>query len=287
MNRMRDWRITLGILWLSIAAFGVSGCGPSLQAKSAGLIGCKAADVQISDEDGGWGSQEWTATCHGRRYACSSFAAGEDAVQSACSPMSGGYAAGSSAPSSAGSSSAPAASSPSSAIQLSDITGTAERSFDEDRKLHVVKGTFGFGAGIDFKLIGVPQVALGPIGVTLSGKSWKPSVNECNALEVVVNGQPHAPSDLKATRRPDGGFVLDGRVDFQAFKGIGQTYSTFGLRACKETFELSNRQMPQLKKFLVMYSEIATQVQKGELPAAGSESATQAPAPPAAAPVTP
>jgi hypothetical protein len=276
--------LQLGALGLSLAAsFSLlNGCAPSLQARSAGLIGCKAADVEVSDERSEWGSREWTASCHGRRYTCSTFAAGEDAVQTACAPMSQGYAAAPGSPAAAHS--APAPSSGGSGMQLTDITGTAERSFDERRQLHIVNASFNFGAGIELKLIGVPQAALGPIGVTLAGKSWKPSVNECTTLEVVVNEQPYVPSELKASRRGDGGFILDGRVDFQAFKGLGQTYATFALRVCKEQFAISNRQLPTLKKFLVMYSEIATQVQKGELPAKSSESVTEPPTQPAAAP---
>jgi len=57
-----------------MAVLGV-GCAPSLEAKSAGEIGCPPEEIEIANEDGssGWiqGTSTWVALCRGRRFVCS------------------------------------------------------------------------------------------------------------------------------------------------------------------------------------------------------------------------
>jgi hypothetical protein len=56
---------------LAGAVLLVGGCGPNLAAASAGQIGCPASDIKITDDNPGWGTRTWTATCAGRTYQCS------------------------------------------------------------------------------------------------------------------------------------------------------------------------------------------------------------------------
>jgi len=63
-----------GALLLLVFLLG-SGCG-SLESVSSGRVGCAPSDITISDEQSGWNSATWVATCHGKRYFCSGSSAG-------------------------------------------------------------------------------------------------------------------------------------------------------------------------------------------------------------------
>ena len=52
---------------------------------SSGQVGCSPSDVKISEEETGWGSKSWVATCHGRRFHCSQVATGKNNSQVSCS----------------------------------------------------------------------------------------------------------------------------------------------------------------------------------------------------------
>lgn len=56
----------------------LAACGANLQSASSGKVGCAPREITISDDDGGWGTRTWTASCHGKRFFCS--ATGENAI---------------------------------------------------------------------------------------------------------------------------------------------------------------------------------------------------------------
>jgi hypothetical protein len=60
------------------------GCGGSLASVSAGHIGCAPSQIEISDEDYGFNTASWTATCGDRVYTCSGVR-----NQVACTPWGG------------------------------------------------------------------------------------------------------------------------------------------------------------------------------------------------------
>jgi hypothetical protein len=67
----------------------ILGCTPSLEAMSAGHVGCAESEIEISDESDGMGSKSWIATCNGVRHVCSQvvvtqFGAAEPASQVNC-----------------------------------------------------------------------------------------------------------------------------------------------------------------------------------------------------------
>lgn len=71
---------------LLVVALGMVGCGPNLRAASSGQIGCREDEIEISDEESGWASRTWTATCHDRVFYCSAHATGEKTGQYSCTP---------------------------------------------------------------------------------------------------------------------------------------------------------------------------------------------------------
>jgi hypothetical protein len=76
---------------LLVVAIGVVGCGPNLKAASSGQIGCPEDDIEIHDDDSGWGAHTWTATCHGRVFYCSYHVTGKHSGQYSCTQaMDGG-----------------------------------------------------------------------------------------------------------------------------------------------------------------------------------------------------
>jgi hypothetical protein len=253
------------LIVLSLLLF-VTACGPSLQSMSAGQVGCKAGDVRISDESSGLGERTWTAHCNDEAFSCSqvnvgAFSTGTsytNVTQVSCSRMggtSGGYASASRA---GGSSQAPTA--------RQAPKGSVERKYDEKRELHVVRGSFKLATGIDMHMVGAPQVNLGTVAVVLAGSHWSGALTKCPKLEVLVNEQPfvteqNTAKDLKGNR-----FNIESRFEFGVFKPLAQQFSTFGVRACGEAWKLNEQQVIELKKFLVIYSQIGIQVQNGELP---------------------
>jgi hypothetical protein len=89
------------IALFSLALF-FSGCLPSLEAKSAGQVGCPPAEIKTSNEETdfglGQGSRTWSAECRGRRFICSeTITSTKDASSSqiSCSPETGAQPSGS------------------------------------------------------------------------------------------------------------------------------------------------------------------------------------------------
>lgn len=69
---------------LFVASLPLFGCASSLASVSAGHIGCAPSEVEISDEEIGFSSTSWTATCGERVYTCSGAQ-----NQVACTPLGG------------------------------------------------------------------------------------------------------------------------------------------------------------------------------------------------------
>jgi hypothetical protein len=85
----------------------VSGCA-SLPAVTSGQIGCAEQDIVITNDNTGWATRTWTATCHGRTYFCSAHGGGQHSTpQVSCKENNGGEA--DAAPASGWSPAAPAA----------------------------------------------------------------------------------------------------------------------------------------------------------------------------------
>jgi hypothetical protein len=57
-------------------ALALLGC-VSLESVTSGQIGCAESDIKITNDEEGWGSRTWTATCHGKTYYCSGHGGGK------------------------------------------------------------------------------------------------------------------------------------------------------------------------------------------------------------------
>lgn len=255
----------------------------SLRAASAGQIGCKSGDIEISDEDEGWSSHTWTATCRGRSYSCSLVSTGIESGQVSCSPMSAMSRRDPTAPKEApivlGTLSSPLAGHPPARSGL----GSTERAYDEERGLHIVRGTFHLRAGLRLHLIAIPQLTHGTIAVILRGRSKDATLQQCGTLEVLVNEQPFPPAET--SRRTEGANLnIEGRFPFELFEPLAQQYSTFGARACGEKLKLREAQLQELKKFFVIRTQIAQQVQGRQLERESTPETPSEPAPAATDP---
>ena len=71
--------------WIALLiAAPLFGCAGSLASVSAGHVGCAPSQIEISDEEIGFNSTSWTATCGERVYSCSGAQ-----NQVACTPIGG------------------------------------------------------------------------------------------------------------------------------------------------------------------------------------------------------
>jgi hypothetical protein len=263
------WRMMV----LAACGVGAVACA-SLKDASAGQVGCKPDDIEISDDSVGFGSHTWTATCRDRSYSCAYVqTVGGSGGQVNCSPMDDDrrWA-------------APSRPAASSGGERPAAKAKVERAFDEQRELHIVRGSFSLAPGLQANLVGVPQVALGTIAVVLAGNVSNRRFAECAGVEVLINAQPFA-SQENATRRPAHGFDIESRFDFQIFRPLTQQFATFGIRACGHQWSFNDAQLGELQKFFVIYSQVAMQVQAGELPSkADTAAASQSSQPPEEAP---
>ena len=57
---------TIALLFLAALA----GCA-DLAIMSAGEVGCRPEDIEISNEKDGWTTRSWVATCKGKTFICS------------------------------------------------------------------------------------------------------------------------------------------------------------------------------------------------------------------------
>lgn len=72
----RTWTIAL-----SASSLVLFGCA-SLESASSGQIGCAEQDIAISQDEMGFGTRTWVASCHGKRFFCS--AVGGESTQVSC-----------------------------------------------------------------------------------------------------------------------------------------------------------------------------------------------------------
>lgn len=69
------------IRWLGVSLFALAGCA-SLPRVTSGQIGCPESEIQVSDQQTGWNTTTWTATCRNKKFYCSSV--GGESTQVSC-----------------------------------------------------------------------------------------------------------------------------------------------------------------------------------------------------------
>ena len=68
----------LNLIFLLFTAFTLVSCATSARREaSAGQIGCPKDEVTISNENSGWGTASWTASCRGQKFYCSAVSDGQ------------------------------------------------------------------------------------------------------------------------------------------------------------------------------------------------------------------
>lgn len=140
-----------------------------------------------------------------------------------------------------------------------------ERKYDTERKLQTVRGVFTAAANTSIILVGAPAVALGEVTVQLNIP--RSLVHRtCQAVEVLVNDVPTV-GDRFETKNEGGFHQSRAQHDFQTFKPLAQQYSTFAVRACGYQVMIDDASMNDVKKFFVIYSQLASEVAPEAQPA--------------------
>ena len=262
---MPSIRDLLSLLSLTLAC----GCA-TLADVSSGHVGCPPSQIRISNDSYSYGSRTWTATCHGRQYACSAVATGRDNSQVNCAPMGGGgggsMVAHSSPSPSPRSSSTASGSSSASGSRPGSGSATVKRGYDEERHAHFVTGRFEIARGLNVIISGAPKVSMGTIAVTLFGVSHDTKVRMCEAVQVLINGEPFSTErNVKDTNVSE--VKIESRFDFSVFQPLAERFPVFGVRACGVSWGFTPDQLDQLRALLAVYSDLAKKVQEeGETP---------------------
>lgn len=152
-------------------------------------------------------------------------------------------------------------------------TSRAAREFDSQRDLHIVRADFVLSKA-SLRLTSAPQVDLDTIDVRFSNRILGISPEQCKEMKVLINKQSFT-SDKQETESFNRRIDMSGRFKFEVFKPLSRKYSSFGIEACGRSLNLSEADMETLKKFLVMVSQVATDVQQGRIPRRASESSSE------------
>lgn len=228
-----------------------SGCGGITRA-TAGLVGCPADKIQISDQRGG----TWTATCRGVRYFCAMTETGGYSSQLSCTPEQGSTVASSGYAPVAAPAGAPATS-----------RHVITRGYDEAHDAHLVKASIRLPNRATLHLGGAPAMNPGVIQMQLETPPI--GTEPCGEFEIAVNGVRHAVTTLEEERK---GFSyqwkMKGALDLEWFRPLAGTGAQVTLRSCKLNVPFDAAQMQQLQKFLVIYGEIAAEAQQADAPEA-------------------
>jgi hypothetical protein len=163
--------------------------------------------------------------------------------------------------------------------------GSVERSFDEKRGIHVIKAKFKPPSlDADILLVGAPEHELTVVYVHALVRGNQKPWEGCNSLRTLVNAQPFPGEGTEFEQRVKRRMMMraSGRFHFEQFKPLARKYADFGVELCGQRLGFAQEQMPNVLKFLEMFSQVAMDAQsKGN---AIGESAT-IPAPSAALPV--
>jgi hypothetical protein len=130
-----------------------------------------------------------------------------------------------------------------------------KRGYDEGREAHFVTGTFGLDHALNVIISGSPKVARGTISVTLSGHVSSSTVRNCDADQVLVNGEPMGTDRNEVTRAR--GVKVESLFEFSVFQPLAGRFPVFGVRACGTTWSFTPEQTERLRALLVVYSDLA------------------------------
>jgi hypothetical protein len=251
---------TSGLL-VALAAAGCGGRIGQLRSASAGQIGCRADEVVISDQQKGWGSRTWVATCDGEAYSCSAISTGESGQVNCTRLKSGSVAKGGEKAPRPGPSS-------------------VERRFDAQRKEAFVEGSFGLTEELPLRIVAGPRALNGgQLVFSLKGRTLDNALRACPQLSVVINAEPVAAtaSQVQSTVRL---VDLQSAFDPAPFQALLKPFPEFTLRACELSWRFDEAQLKELQKLVTIHADLL-QPEAPAAPDAGTEGAPAQPAQPA------
>jgi len=144
-----------------------------------------------------------------------------------------------------------------------NAAGKATRRYDEQTKAQVVQADFVPSAGVHVRLVGAPKVKLGDVLVQLHLPTR--AQGDCATLDALVTDMPASGRDVTVESKGSGRDV-SAHFDFQQLKPLARNYPSFALVHCDLKVQLSEAAVGELRKFMVMYSDIATDVQGESAP---------------------
>jgi hypothetical protein len=137
-----------------------------------------------------------------------------------------------------------------------------ERRYDDKRQVQVVQSDFAPKPGVSMQFVGAPKVQLGDILFNLEMSRYD-GQRPCDKLELLINDVPLAATN--ASSSPVGARVrFSAHFEFQQFKPLAQRFPSFGVRRCDFQLKLSEADVRLLQKFLLMYSDMAVEVQSAQ-----------------------
>lgn len=152
--------------------------------------------------------------------------------------------------------------------------GRVERVFDEERKMHAVRGEFSLGLDLTLSMIAAPAMSGQSIRFVLRARRGEEPLLSCKAIEVLVNAEPIGGGD-NATAGAPPAVHIEGRFDHGVFAPLAQQHSTFGLRVCGKVLPFWPVQLAEVQKFLAIHAELMKQ-----LPAQATSATAPATTPP-------
>jgi hypothetical protein len=240
------------IACIGVCAAFLTGCSISLASVSAGQIGCRPHEITIEDDTSGLGTRTWTAKCRGKTFSCSAYTTGEKDAEAHCTemvPESGG-------PQQPGAGAPPGISGGGASPEKNFVV----RAYDEEKGQQMVRGSFYLAEQLHLRLIGNPQELPGRVNVFLTGQTRDQYLYSCGEMVLFVNAKPERASENSVLTK--GQDIYIGNLhEVAALEPLTQQYSSFEVQACHAKWTFSEEQIDELKKFLVIYSQLVEQVQ--------------------------
>ena len=138
------------------------------------------------------------------------------------------------------------------------------------------------GLDADVVLVGAPEHELTTVYLHMLVRGNQTRWETCDSLRILVNAEPLAGESTEFEQRVGGRLLMraSGRFDFESFKPLARKHAEFGVELCHQRLAFSEEQMPNVIKFLEIFSELAQDAQAKR--AATPTDGTTAPAEPGA-----
>jgi len=134
-----------------------------------------------------------------------------------------------------------------------------ERSYNEARKVHMVRGEYEPFPGLKLSFTGAPEISPEQVVVVLKGRAHDRDIQECHELSIRINAEPLSTTENKS-RSERWDIALESRIDVRALAELAKDYATFEVSACSRTWKFSKQDIEEMRKFLVIYGQLSSKV---------------------------